>query len=108
MHGQILKAERVWNPSPNSISIFAWGTFMMASGHVLPSAAVLYNLSPAGVKAVWKLKTPGIELVNSDGDGFSIYFHDESRDQKNLPHDGYDVYSIGEDGVPKRVVHRYR
>jgi hypothetical protein len=108
MNGQVLKAEPIWNPLSNSLSIFGYGTFLMGSGHVLPSAAVLYTVSPVGVRAVWKFNSPGIEFGGSVGDGFSIYYHDEKRDQKNLPHDGYDVYSIGEDGVPKRVVHRYR
>jgi hypothetical protein len=108
MDGYELSAEQIGNPGANSTSILIHGILDWASGHVLPSAAELYSVSPAGVKAIWKLTAPGIQFLGRDGMLFVIEYHDEQRHSKNLPSTAVDAYAIGRDSeIPYRVIHQF-
>jgi hypothetical protein len=107
MDGHDLKAERIWNPLANSTSILTHGILQWSSGHALPAAAVLYSVSPEGVKTIWKLAAPGLRLLGNDGMLFAIEYHDEHRHTENLPSLTVDVYSVDRNSaIPYRVVHQ--
>lgn len=106
--GYELNAEQIWNPEANSTSILIHGILDWSSGHEHPSAAAPYSVSPAGVKAIWKLTAPGIQFLGKDGLLFVIEYHDEQRHSKNLPSTAVDAYAIGgNSAIPYRVIHRF-
>jgi hypothetical protein len=108
MNGYDVKAEQISNPLANSTSILTHGILQWRSGHELPAAAVLYSVSPAGVKKVWKLAAPGLRLLGNDGILFALEYHDEHRHYKNLPAQAVDVYAVGRNSeIPYRVVHQF-
>lgn len=108
MDGHDLKAEQIWNPLANSTSILTHGILQWSSGHALPAAAVLYSVSPEGVKTIWKFAAPALQLLGNDGMLFAIEYHDEHRHTENLPSLAVDVYSVDRNSeIPYRVVHQF-
>lgn len=108
MDGYDLKAEQIWNPSANSTSILIHGILLWASGHVLPAAASIYAVSPAGVNKLWTLAAPGLNFVGTEDNLFVIAYHDEHRHGDDLPSTAIDVYSVNTGhGIPNRIVHQF-
>jgi hypothetical protein len=60
------RIEEIRNPSPNSLSLLIHGTLAWSSGHELPAKAILYGVSPAGVRTIWQTPTlPGLNASAS-------------------------------------------
>ena len=99
------KAEEVLNLAANSTLVLTHGRLQWASGHEIPAKAVLYSVSPAGVKAIWSFASPALRVIGSEGTYFAIAYHDEKLHSQNLPSTVVDVYAVGgKDGIPYRSV----
>jgi len=108
MDAYALKAEQISNTSPNSTSILIHGILGWASGHVLPSAATMYAVSPAGVNKLWEFAAPGLQFLGTEESVFVIEYHDEHRHEENLPCTAVDAYSVGNGHeIPYRIVHQF-